>query len=61
MPRLSRKVKFSRSRSKIFQADSGDIHKQAIVKTFAGFFHRNSKHLLRITRFRGARSWRPKR
>ena len=33
---------------------SWDIYEQAFVKTFAGFFHGNSKHLFGITRFRGA-------
>jgi REP element-mobilizing transposase RayT len=33
---------------------SGDIYEQAFVKTFAGFFHGNSKHLFGITRYQGA-------
>jgi hypothetical protein len=44
------------------KGNSGDIYEQAFVKTLAGFFHGNSKHLFGITRFRGAsrlRSGRP--
>jgi len=33
---------------------SGDIYEQAFVKTLAGFFHGNSKHLFGVTRSRGA-------
>jgi hypothetical protein len=31
--------------------DFGDIYEQAVVKTVAGFFRGNSKHLFAITRF----------